>query len=80
MTDFKIKTAVWLHHRPWKPGQEKALETAGFSDAQKKTAERKGQIVIVPAPGPPVRKRRAKPTEKPAKVVEAKKADEPLDV
>lgn len=35
MADFKIKSPIWKHSRQWLPGQEGALQKAGFTEADK---------------------------------------------
>ena len=42
--DFTITGTVFLHNRAWKPGQEAALEKAGFSDEDKAHQVRCGAI------------------------------------
>ena len=36
MVDFTITGTVFLHGRPWKAGQEAALQKAGFTDDDKR--------------------------------------------
>ena len=47
-TDFTIKPGctVWLHHRPWKAGNEDELQKAGFTAAQKRQQADRGMILI----------------------------------
>ena len=54
MADFIIKPGrtIWCHQRSWLPGQEEALDEAGFSEEQKATKVRTGVIEWTPAAAP----------------------------